>query len=265
MSTAAMLEQVFASVSRLQSRVLKLAQHIYRRDAEDALTAAGRTARLPLAFRSQCGEDLLIWEAFGGKLDGFYIEVGAFDGVSLSVTYAFEAIGWRGLLIEAIPQRAEACRQSRPNSRVVHAALGPRGSKGTVEFTVVDDSYGGMYSYTKAAPDHLKMIASQRLRKSTVSVPYTSMDDVLAEHSGPIDVAVLDVEGAEADLLRGFDLLKHRPTLLIIEDNTGGQDHSLNAVMSVMPYRLAGWVGPNRAYVRADANDVFDRARAFLQ
>ena len=53
--------------------------------------------------------------------------------------------------------------------------------------------------------------------------------------------------------------------LLIIEDNTGGQDHSLNAVMSVMPYRLAGWVGPNRAYVRADANDVFDRARAFLQ
>jgi hypothetical protein len=50
-------------------------------------------------FRSQCGEDALIWDAFNGQLDGFYIEVGAFNGYDFSVTYALDCIGWNGLLI----------------------------------------------------------------------------------------------------------------------------------------------------------------------
>lgn len=260
----AVLAQVADAVTRLRFQVVRVAQRTYRAEAVQAIAAAGRTPHLPFEFRSQCGEDLLIWDALGGQLDGFYIEVGAFDGRHMSVTYALDSMGWNGLLIEGIPERYEQCRVNRPNARVVHAALGPRGAKGTFDFTVVADEHGGMYSYGRANPQHLQFVDSQGLAKKKVSVPYTSMDELLKDHTGPIDVAVIDVEGAELDVLRGFDLAARRPRLLLIEDNTGGADASLTAHMSSFPYTHIGWVGPNRVYVRSDEPRVIERAKAFL-
>jgi FkbM family methyltransferase len=195
---------------------------------------------------------------------GFFIEVGAFDGVRFSVTYILEAMGWTGLLIEAIPERFEACRAARPRSRVVHAALGPRGSAGTTSFNFVQDDFGGMLSYHKAKPAHTGMLDASGLKRTPVTVPLTSMDELLRDHKGEIDAAVIDVEGGELDLLQGFDLLRHRPKLLMLEDNTFGKDPALDQHMRTQPYVLAGWVHLNRVYVRADLIEMLARTRRAL-
>ena len=59
--------------------------------------------KLPLKFQSQWCEDILLYNLFKKKPTGFYIEIGAFDGVRLSNTYFFECIGWTGLLVEPQP------------------------------------------------------------------------------------------------------------------------------------------------------------------
>src|SRR6516225_8771930 len=47
--------------------------------------------------------------------NGFFVEAGANDGLAQSNTYWFEQFrGWRGLLIEAVPEKAAACRRNRP-------------------------------------------------------------------------------------------------------------------------------------------------------
>jgi hypothetical protein len=74
-------------------------------EVNDQLRLAGRTATLPVDFSAQFGEDILLWDIFRGQNDGFFIEVGAYDGVELSVSYIFEALGWRGLLVEALPDQ----------------------------------------------------------------------------------------------------------------------------------------------------------------
>ncbi len=261
----AVIAQLQNDLHQVRSQLLKLQQRVSSYDAESKLRNAGRKPTLPLVFQSQFGEDLLIWDAFAGQLDGFYIEVGAFDGEYLSVTYILEALGWKGLLIEPIPERYEQCVRKRPGSRVVHAALGPRSAKGTIDFTVVEDQYGGMFSFSKPTPQHMQTVNQHSSPRKKVTVPFTSMDELLKDHRGEIDVAVIDVEGVEIEVLTGFDLLRHKPKMVILEDNSLGQDPGLPGHMSTLPYSFIGWVGGNRVYVRADQADVIERAQRALR
>ena len=233
----------------LNSQIQRLKRNVSRLEAIHKLSEVGRTPVYPVEFRSQFGEDAVLWEILEGQLDGFFIEVGAFDGYNHSVTYALECLGWEGLLVEAIPERAEQCRARRRNSRVVHAALAATPG-GETSFTVTEDLYGGMLSYLDPNARHAKGAASATRR--TVTVPLTTMNELLNDHHGEIDVVVIDVEGGEIPLLAGFDLHKYRPKIIVIEDNTRGADLALVDHMSMMPYKQVAWLEINRVYVRTD-------------
>ena len=79
--------------------------------------------RLPPRAPSQHGEELVIWEFFAGQRCGFFVEIGAYDGVTFSNTYLLEAAGWNGILVEANPRRFQECRKERPYSSCVQAAV----------------------------------------------------------------------------------------------------------------------------------------------
>jgi hypothetical protein len=47
---------------------------------------------------SQYGQDTFVYENFfKNKNDGFFVDIGAYDGVSLSNTLSLEELGWSGL------------------------------------------------------------------------------------------------------------------------------------------------------------------------
>lgn len=238
-------------------------QRVYAVDARLRLMDEGKSPRFRIEFRSQYGEDLWAYDLFAGQSSGFFIEVGAFDGYNLSVTYALEAIGWNGLLIEALPHRYEKCKVRRPNSRVVHSALGRKNSSGTVDFINVSDEYGGMLSFVDAKGDHAKRVEQWKYPTTKLTVPITSMDELLKEHTGPIDLAIIDVEGAELDVLDGFDLYKHKPRALILEENSGGRDTRLMNYMSTKPYTHAGYLGVNQLWVRTDEEKLLNNLRRY--
>lgn len=224
------------------------------REATAALAAVGRQPVYPLEFCSQFGEDALIWALTGQPLAGFFIEVGAFDGYTLSATYALECIGWTGLLVEAIPDRFAQCRERRIHSRVVHAALG-RTTDGESTFNVTADGHGGLFSHVEGATGVKGKVRASV--QQTVSVPNTTLDQLLRDHTGEIDAAVIDVEGVELELLAGFDLRAHAPKMLLIEDNSRGADPALHHYMSSMPYTSVGWLKVNRVYVREDLAETW--------
>jgi FkbM family methyltransferase len=245
-------------------------RRIARIEANAALAAAGRTPRMPVEFRSQFGEDALLWSLFEGQLDGFFIEVGAFDGYSLSTTYAFEAMGWNGLLVEALPASCSACAERRKFSRVVNSALGRRGSGGTTTFTVVDDDHGGMLSYHTTDQTHMEMLRRGQMLRKAVTVPLTTMDALLESHPGgppTVDFATIDVEGGEPDLMDGFDLARWKPKVLIIEDNSRGGSkpgHDLAQKVVRAGYTHLGWLFINGVYVRNDAGDILARGKSLF-
>lgn len=262
------LERLRVRFDRAEGELLRARKTLAASQVREALRHAGREPVFGVEFRSQYGEDVLLWDVFGQALDGFFIEVGAYDGVSLSVTRALEAAGWRGLLVEALPERAEQCRKNRPNSRVEHAALGKPGGASTVTFSAVEHATPGMDMLSHIdAPDatteHKETIDREGARTKHVTVPLTTMDALL-EKDPPsrIDAAVIDVEGAELSLLGGFDLKKWRPRVIVIEDNTMGEDDRVASRIRAGGYAEAGWVGVNRVFVRTEESALMERVRA---
>ena len=266
------LNRVLRRFERAEMELLRLRKTV----AAQSAARSGGDPSVPIEFRSQFGEDVYVWELLGPRRGGFYVEVGAYDGHDLSVTWAFEQMGWTGLLVEAIPERAEQCRTRRPKSSVVHAALGEPGGPDAIEFTVVEGAgSAGMLSYDAPGvrtTEHLETIRALGAGTRTVRVPMRTMDSVLddlaADGRGPtdgIDFAVVDVEGAELGLLKGWDLDRWRPRVLIVEDNTMGRDSAVLDHLRSHGYTDVMPLGLNIIFVRTDESALLERARAMAE
>jgi FkbM family methyltransferase len=220
-----------------------------------AATLSERYGR-PLTFTAQDGEDVLLAELFVYKPDGFYVEIGAYDGVHLSNTYFFEQIGWHGLLIEPLPEQAEACRRNRPGSQVFQAAIG-RG-EGEVELSQVvngqaNGASGDVRSFVRTQP-HLAAKARQDGHEVVARQVPMHTFEATAEAAGlvesqAIDFISIDCEGMDFEVLQSIDLTKWQPRLLLIE-------HIQPALLAYLAQR--GY----QPMVRIRANTIFSREAA---
>lgn len=157
--------------------------------------------------------------------NGFFIEVGANDGISQSNTMYFEKYeGWKGLLIEAIPELAEKCRHNRPRCMVEQCALVAKDyPEEKIEMhycNLMSMVKGGMRS-AEDEDKHLQA-GSKFLAPSeqvyTVSVPARTLSQVLDKHRiGHVDLLSLDIEGYEAEALKGLDIQRHCPDFMLVE------------------------------------------------
>ncbi|MEK6798655.1 MAG: FkbM family methyltransferase [Planctomycetota bacterium] len=224
----------------------------------------------PSLFRAQFGEDRVLWHVFRHRRTGYFIEIGAYDGVTLSNTYFLEQMGWRGLLIEPIFPLAQKAADVRSRSRVIHAACGKPESRGQAKFTITQNV--PVLSYLTADKDHVERCLREGATLVEVEVPVVTVDDVLMHErrdpppsGGPwipnlgwrIDLVSIDTEGCELDVLAGFNLDRYKPRILLIEnDRPAGAaiEPSLNA----RGYRKFHRQAINDFYVRDDdpANDL---------
>ena len=90
------------------------------------------------------------------------------------------------------------------------------------------------------------------LKSQLVHYHFGTMDDLLVDHTGEIDFAVIDVEGSELLLLDGFNIEKYRPKVLVIEDNSLGKDTTLEGAIARSGYKPLGWLNVNRICLRED-------------
>lgn len=183
--------------------------------------------------RSQNGEDALLWDLLGDRERGFFVEAGAYDGYTFSVSYLFEGAGWDGVLVEALADRAAECEQRRTSSKVVNAALSSPGSAPTATFA------------RDAEIEWNSALAAADQAGETVEV--TTLDAVLEGHRGPIDFVVLDLEGHEFPALEGFDLDRWQPHVLLVENNA---DDGVRSLLERRGYVYVAPFAQNDLYVR---------------
>ena len=67
-------------------------------------------------------QDRAVWQFFGQKSQGFFIEVGANDPFGGSQTWLLEQNGWKGILIEPQQQFSQRLKAARPGSQVFGVA-----------------------------------------------------------------------------------------------------------------------------------------------
>lgn len=186
---------------------------------------------------SQFGEDVLLWDYFRKKSDGFFVEVGANHPTWCSQTWLLESNGWQGILVEPLPGKAALLRSQRPRSRVFQAAMGAPEQRGRARFTIAaSDSLSGLTTHNGVVAERFE------------EVDVRTLDEVLAEAGHPkLDVVSIDVEGSELQVLQDFDLERHQPGVVIMEDHL--QSLKVHRHLVRHGYRLVKRTGCNNWYV----------------
>ncbi|MFP4370089.1 MAG: FkbM family methyltransferase, partial [Candidatus Kapaibacterium sp.] len=186
-------------------------------------------------YYSQFGEDYLIHKFFGNKKDGFFLDIGAFDGVFLSNTYMLEQLGWKGICVEPNPVIFEFLEEQRPDSINVQKAC--VGDNDTKSITLNADPTGLFTSVQKVDKDHdMEQIYSKLgmdYKTDELTVEAGTINGIIesAGHEGKIDFISIDTEGNEAGILKSFDFEKYRPELLIIEANNADAEQEIKNIM----------------------------------
>lgn len=159
--------------------------------------------------------------------NGFYVELGANDGMTQSNSYYFELKrGWRGVLVEPSPHNYLACRELRGTKNSVHcnACVGFDYKEKFVEISYanlmsvsngIELDLENVEKHLESAQRHLRVFEKAFIF-GAVAKPLTR---ILDDSGAPalIDFLSLDVEGAEIEVLKGIDFEKYAFKFMLIE------------------------------------------------
>lgn len=178
-----------------------------------------------MKYYSQDGQDkFLIENLFKNKNNGFYVDIGANDGVSLSNTKVLEDIGWEGICVEPLPNSFEKLVNSR-KCKSFNVAINNDNSE--IEFLKID-GYSEMLSGILENYDkrHLERIDRELVRfggkKEVIKIKGIKFSDLITEKN--IDYVSIDVEGSELNILKSIDFNFHNIKCISVENNYGTKE-----------------------------------------
>jgi FkbM family methyltransferase len=151
-------------------------------------------------YLSQAGQDKWVIDFFKEKRDGYFVDIGAYDGLEISNTYVLEKeLGWDGVCIEPSIRMFKKLRNNRGCKLVNRAAYNRN------EIVSFDDI--GVSSL-------ITNIGKYKVGANTMGV-------ILAEVNAPsvIDYVSLDTEGSEYEILQGFPFDRYEVILWTVEHN----------------------------------------------
>jgi FkbM family methyltransferase len=166
---------------------------------------------------SQLGQDLEVVKVYKQKQDGFFVEVGANDGIILSNTYLLEKqYNWKGICCEPIPKTFQKLVANRPNSKCFQQAVyNQTGLTMTFDIANAGELLSGISTHIDK---HKSTVDSN---KTSIQVQTISLVDVLDQADAPsfIEYMSLDTEGSELEILKSFDFGKYTFGLIDVEHN----------------------------------------------
>lgn len=151
---------------------------------------------------SQLGQDKQVLEYYSQKKEGYFIEIGAYDGVSLSNTLLLENHGWSGICIEPLPKVYAELVKNR-KCKTYNCAVDNVSGK-TLSFVEADMLSGDI---DRIDLDRIKQEFGVDKLKETIKVETQNLTEILIDAGAPkfIEFLSLDTEGSELDILKGLD------------------------------------------------------------
>jgi FkbM family methyltransferase len=213
---------------------------------------------------AQHWEDVRLWRVLRHRTPGFYVDVGAMDPVIDSVTKVFYDHGWHGIDIEPHPAYAAALRSARVRDVVEETAADA--AKGSVALHLIATGDGDDTGLSTTVERHARRHATDGMSIRTVDVRTAPLTELLAgteaEDPAGFHFLKIDVEGREAAVLRGMDLDRFRPMVVLLEAREPNRPtDAYGAAEDLLlrsAYRFSTDDGINRWYVREDATEVVD-------
>lgn len=189
---------------------------------------------------------------------GVAVEVGAHNGKGWTFTLEYE--GWTVICLEPHPDYFRELCGNRPGA--INCCVAASDKTGFASMLLTRE--GICSSLELGVGDVIREVYNDYHIMGHKEVPCTTLDDLFSTHrailAGGIDVIVVDTEGHDLAVLRGLDLKRWQPRLLIVEQLPQNQVAGLAKVeavdelMAEAGYTLAGQEGADSFYARDDAD-----------
>jgi FkbM family methyltransferase len=203
-------------------------------------------------YRGQYHQDQFVRETFFANVnDGFFLDIGADDGLDRNNTRFFEEAGWTGICIEPSPSRFPALAKNR-SCECLNVAIAS--SPGDVEFLDITGWGKGLSGIVRHYDArHLERIERETsgnpltASKAVVRVPAVTLGGILqARGRTHVDYCSIDVEGSELDVLASLDWSAVTIRVITVEDNYG--DPAIARGLTERGYRLVATLGQDLVF-----------------
>lgn len=162
-------------------------------------------------------EKKLVRDYFNNKKHGVFVDVGANDPVAAtSQSWHLEnQLQWSGVIVEPNPKFLQQCRKKRRAMFFACACVEREDERQVTLYVPVlngneMDSHGAIG----------KNIDDFNYQQHTeIKVPGYTLESILKQAGiTAIDLLSIDVEGAELQVLKGFNIKRYQPRLILLED-----------------------------------------------
>ena len=170
-------------------------------------------------YTSQAGQDKIIKKKFfDGKKNGFFIEIGAYDGIIGSNCYHFERfLNWDGIAIEPSNVQFEKLKRNR-KCKVLNNAISDEVKE--VEFIEVTEGLTQMSGINDSFfKRNINIISNNQPSKTkSISLKTITFDEIVPKNRD-IDYLSIDIEGGEMNLLKSIDFKINNIKVVSVENN----------------------------------------------
>ena len=127
-------------------------------------------------------------------------------------------MGWKGILVEPIPELARECKRNRKASEIYQVALTTEENSGRF-ITLMDVDLMSTVAQSENLEARLASAEElQGITRKEYEVATKSLSQVIDQSSyHTVDFMSIDVEGYELEVLAGLNLDRHCPQLLLVE------------------------------------------------
>ena len=163
-------------------------------------------------YYSFSGVDIVLKKIFYQQEKGFYIDVGCQNPIKNNNTYLLYKKGWEGINIDLDKDNIDLFNSARPKDSNFNKAI-------SSEIKNVE-----LYFYHKKSPINTIDKKTSDFQKAKVTsikkINTDTLDNIILNSkykNHTFDLLSIDVEGHELDVLKGFDLYKYSPKVIVVE------------------------------------------------
>lgn len=194
---------------------------------------------------SQFGEDLVVSSLPGfDKIDGYYVDIGAFHPIRLSNTYFFHRKGWKGINVEPNPKQFPLFEKARKADINLNLAISA--SPGTLNF-ICEDQFSRISS-TDSTDNN----------PTTTKVRTETLSRILDDHLPPnqqIDFLSVDCEGHDLVVIESNDWTRYRPKVILVEEHGALEESEVYQFLIAQSYSFYVRVGLTLIFLESKSGE----------
>lgn len=196
---------------------------------------------------AQYEEDIWLLEHYPYlKFPGFFLDIGASDGILLNNTYLFEQLGWNGIVIEPRKAVFKSLKRNRKCKKYNYYIHNKKEKQIFQEIIGEAELLSGLLNFS-AMQRVIREVLETNSKIKLHKIKTYPIQNIIKKCPFQIDILSIDTEGNELEILKGINFRETFISFIIVENNNVFNHHTKIYLLS-QGYKFLIRLGCNEIY-----------------